>query len=144
VASQQLDRVALEAEVTGGQLAATLTGQLPANVGKPGRLPPLLATLGVSGPTGSPDLPVLPGDNPMTLAGFGVEDGAAIVVDGQPVSGTLACSGGTFSPHCSSEEVVITLDSVPSNGTHLLQLQNPDGLLSNEVPLCVGSVAGCL
>jgi hypothetical protein len=144
VASDQLDRATLESEVSGGLLAATLTAQLPANAGKAPHSQPLLATQGVSGPTGSPDLPVLPGDNPMTLVGIAVEEGASILVDGQLVSGTLACTGGFSSPLCDSEEVVITLDSVPPSGIHLLQIQNPDGLLSNELPLCVGSVGGCL
>jgi hypothetical protein len=38
----------------------------------------------------------------------------------------------------------VDLDSIPPSGTHLLQLQNPSGLLSNELPICVGPVSSCL
>jgi hypothetical protein len=40
--------------------------------------------------------------------------------------------------------VQITLSATPTpDGLHLLQVQNPDGPLSNEMPICVGAVSGC-
>ena len=78
---------------------------------------------------------------------------AAIVVDGQRVDGTITCTllGGSL-PDCDEEKITITLDAVPppANATcpcpggddqegplpddsmHLLQVQTPGGLLSNE------------
>ena len=48
-----------------------------------------------------------------------------------------AILGATFAPFCSSELIRINLDSLPSESTHLLQLQSPDGPLSNEIPICM-------
>jgi hypothetical protein len=88
---------------------------------------------------------VLPGDDPMTLAGSDVFSGAVVLVDGAPVEATLTCVGGSFTTFCSSGVIRIDLAAIPSpNGTHLLQVQNPSGLQSNELPVCVGPVAGCL
>jgi hypothetical protein len=66
------------------------------------------------------------------------------VVDGTVVSGSVACVSGSFTPFCDTEVVSITLTSTPTpDGLHLLQVQNPDGPLSNEMPICVGVVSGC-
>lgn len=136
----------LRAEAAAGTLLMTLTAHLRSAVGDPAIPQPLIApsTAG-AGPTGDPDLPVLPGDDPMTLAGIDVFSGAGVLVDGAPVGATLTCVGGSFAPFCSSRVIRIDLAVIPSpNGTHLLQIQNPSGLLSNELPVCVGPVAGCL
>jgi hypothetical protein len=143
VGPTDMARAALETAVEGGDVRATLTAHVPGSAGV-GERQPLLAPVGVSGPTGSPDLPVLPGDNPMTLVGIDVADGGTILVDGEVVGGSVTCSGGAFAPFCDSETVVVDLDSIPPSGTHLLQLQNPSGLLSNELPICVGPVSSCL
>ena len=54
-----------------------------------------------------------------------------IIVNGRKVSGTVACSSGTL-PNCTTEAVDITLDALPPNGLHFVQLQNRDGLVSND------------
>ena len=145
VGTAALTRAQLLAEAQAGTTLLTLTAFLPAHVGSPDHPQPLLAPSGTgSGPTGNPDLPVLPGDDPMTLRGVDVHDAARILVDGQPVAGTIACSGGSFAPLCTSGLVVIDLATMPSNGAHRLQVQNPKGPFSNELPICVGPVAGCL
>jgi hypothetical protein len=43
-----------------------------------------------------------------------------------------------FEPYCRSQEIRISLAEIPPKGTHLLQVQNPGGPQSNEVPVCVG------
>ncbi len=145
-ASLELSPAQLRAEAAAGTLLMTLTAALRSAMGDPATPQPLLvpSTSG-AGPTGDPDLPVLPGDDPITLAGIDVLAGASLHVDGAPVGGTLSCVGGSFSPFCSSQVVRIDLAAMPSpNGTHLPQIQNPSGPLSNELPVCVGPVAGCL
>jgi hypothetical protein len=142
----EVSRSELESEVRARSLVVTLTAQLPARFGEGIHRQPLLAPLGLeSGPTGIPALPLLPHDDPMTLAGIDVRAGARLFVDGRPVTGSLACREGGFEPEfCSSERVEIHLDILPSPpGLHLLQVQNPDGPLSNELPICVGTAAGC-
>jgi hypothetical protein len=140
-------RAALISDIADGGTGfsvATLTGHLRSGI-TAGTLQPLLSVDTIlDGPTGNPDLPMLPGDNPMTLKGINVDGSAIIVVDGQQVSGTISCVGGSFNPLCDSDTVSITLSATPSpNGLHLLQVQNPTGLLSNELPICVFGVVGC-
>ena len=73
-----------------------------------------------------------------------------IFLNGLPVGGTVECcdsipgngscnvGGATFGPFCSTELIRINLDALPTpESTHLLQLQSPDGPLSNEIPICV-------
>jgi hypothetical protein len=124
--------------------AMTLTAELRAQVGSTPQ--PLLSITDTGdGPMGNPNLALLPGGNPMSLEGIDVHRDASILVDGQPVIGTLLCLAGSFTPYCDSELVEINLGSIPSpNGLHLLQVQNPQGILSNELPICVGVYANCL
>jgi hypothetical protein len=134
----------LRSEAAAGTLLTTLTAAPRSGMGDPATPQPLLGvTTTGAGPTGDPDLPLLPGDNPMTLRGVDVLASAPILVDGSPVAGSVSCVGGSFTPFCSSQTVSISLSVVPGNGLHLLQVQNPNGPLSNEVPICVGSVASC-
>ncbi len=148
-------------QIASGQLAldaffgdanVTLTGHLPTNWGKDTHPMPLISVnTTADGATGNPDLPVLPGDNPMTLLGIDVRSDAGdgtdigIFVDGEKVAGSVTCiSGGSFSPFCSSNTVQITLTSDPTpDGLHLLQIQNEKGPMSPELPICVGAVSSC-
>jgi YVTN family beta-propeller protein len=141
----ELSRGQLEAEVRAGELVATLTAQLPARFAEGVQRQPLLAlaTRGF-GPTGDPPLPFLVDAPVATLKGIDVQPGAAVLLDGQPVPAGLACLDGDYaSGFCSSQLVEVSLAELPSAGLHLLQVQNPQGPLSNELPICVGSVAAC-
>jgi hypothetical protein len=142
----ELTRAEVLAEAAAGAAVVTFTAHLREKVGDPVFAQPLLATATTgNGPTGDPPLPVLPGGNPMTLSGVSVRSDAVVLVDGQPVAATLVCVNGSFAPdYCSSNTVRIALAATPPNGLRLLQLQNPKGPLSNELPVCVGTVAGCL
>jgi hypothetical protein len=59
----------------------------------------------------------------MTLAARNVQQGAVVYVDGRRVAAEV-----TKTP----TDVSITLRSLPSYGWHLVQVQNPAGLFSNE------------
>jgi YVTN family beta-propeller protein len=135
----------LRAEAEAGAAVLQLTAHLRSGHGKADALQPLIATATTgNGPTGDPPLPVLPAGNPMTLAGVTVRAGARILVDGQPVAGSVGCAGGTFAPvYCSSDRITVHLAATPANGLRMLQLQNPAGPLSNELPICVGPTSGC-
>jgi hypothetical protein len=142
-ASMNLLPVGLRSMIDAADDAMTLTAELRAQVGSTPQ-PLLSVSANGDGPTGNPDLPVLPGDNPMALEGIDIHQDATLFVDGQPVSGGIACLGGSFTPYCDSELLGLGLTSDPSpNGLHLLQVQNPQGLLSNELPICVGAVSDC-
>jgi len=60
----------------------------------------------------------------MTVSGRHFKDDAKIFVDGVRVNGAVSVK--------SNEKVVITLDSSPTIGMHLLQVQVPDGMFSND------------
>lgn len=141
-----LTRAQLVAEAQSGATQITFTDHLRENVGNGDFAQPLLATNTTgNGGTGDPPLPVLTSPTAMTLAGQTVRADAIALVDGVPVAATLTCQSGTFAPvYCSTNVVRVTLAALPANGTHLLQLQNPKGPLSNEFPFCVGAAAGCL
>jgi len=140
-----LGQAQLLAEAAAGTTTVTLTAHLRENVGNAEFQMPLIATSTTgTGTTGDPPRPVLTTSGLMNLSGVTVRSDAAVLVDGQPVAATLTCTGGAFAPvYCSSNVVRVTLASVPPSGTHLLQLQNPKGPLSNEFPFCVGPVANC-
>lgn len=71
--------------------------------------------------------PVLYGNNrTMIVSGRHVEEGAHIIVDGRRVSGTVSVVGGK------DESVRIRLSELPGAGMHFLQLQNDEGLFSND------------
>jgi len=138
-------RAELLADAQSGALVLELTAELREGVGNPGFQQPLISTQATgTGATGDPPLPVLPAGNPMTLRGVTVRGDAVVLVDGQPVAATVGCVGGSFAPvYCSSSVLSVNLAAIPANGMHLLQLQNPTGPLSDEMPICVGPVAGC-
>jgi hypothetical protein len=140
-----LTRAALLAEAQAGTARFTFTDHLRENVGKADFAQPLIATSATgNGATGDPPLPVLTSPTAMTLAGQTVRADAIALVDGAPVAATITCQGGTFAPvYCSSNTVLVTLAATPPNGTRLLQLQNPGGPLSNELPICVGTSTNC-
>ncbi len=77
----------------------------------------------------------------MVLSPSEVMAGASVFVDGQlaPLVSPISCDGSF--PCTVPEELTIELDLgsfVPplSDGIHLLQVQNPAGPLSNELPVC--------
>jgi YVTN family beta-propeller protein len=142
---RELSRGQLEAEVRAGRLVATLTGHLPARFGEGIHRQPLLAPAGSGvGPTGDPPLPFLTGQTAMTLEGSDVRPGSRLLLDGSPVEGEIGCLDGSFgSGFCSSRRLRVALAALPPAGLHLLQVQSPHGPVSNELPICVGSVAAC-
>ncbi len=138
-------RAELIEEASTGESLVTVTARLRANVGGEDHHQPLIApAFAGTGPTGDPALPMLPAQNPMTLSGVEVRNGARVFLDGLPVGGSVRCLGGGWQPACADEVIEVELDQIPSDGMHLLQLMNPRGLLSNELPICVGNAAGCL
>lgn len=74
---------------------------------------------------GRQEFPILYGDQKqMNVSGRHIAEDALIVVDGRKVSGSVTLE--------EDERVVIEIDSLPSQGMHLVQLQNPNGFFSND------------
>lgn len=82
--------------------------------------------------------PILPQQHPIQLGAVDVRADSFLLVDGQPVEGSVECVGGSFHPTCSSGRVSIRLAQPPSkSGLHILQLVSDGGLMSNPSPFCV-------
>lgn len=113
-------------------------------------------------PAGFPIRLIFPGDRPqefpelydeteMRMRGDYIFEGANLYVDGRKVDGTIRCETGEL-PDCEDQIVLIDLAELPSTGglliedfhvvadnatLHLLQVQNPEGLFSNDFPFFV-------
>jgi YVTN family beta-propeller protein len=139
--SLSLTRAQLVAEAQAGDLVMTFTAQLRSGYGTVAE--PLLSPgAGGCGDCGDPAIPhvtaAAPADPPaFSVTGVDVAAGAALFVDGQPATGTVGCTGAGFG-QCS-----VDLAVTPAAGLHVVQVQNPAGPLSNELPFCVGAAAGC-
>ncbi|MEM7392713.1 MAG: ankyrin repeat domain-containing protein, partial [Verrucomicrobiota bacterium] len=60
----------------------------------------------------------------MTISGRHVVEGATVFVNGRRVSGSVEVQA--------DDGVIVSLDDLPSPGMHFLQVQNPNGLFSND------------
>ena len=75
--------------------------------------------------SGRQQFPILAGGNQtMTMNARHVTEDAHVIVDGRRVQATV--KKGT------AETIAITIDSLPPNGLHFLQIQNSQGLFSND------------
>lgn len=86
---------------------------------------PALWSLGSISDQRKQDFPtVASGRTNMTVSGRHFKEDAQLFVDGKRVKGSVSVK--------SNEKVIITLDTLPSSGMHLLQVQVPEGMFSNE------------
>ena len=84
-------------------------------------------------PGGRPaEFPELYRNEPLHVRGEHIFKGANVLVDGRRVDGSVRCESGEL-PNCDDDVVLIELDELPKRtGMRLLQVQNPDGLFSND------------
>jgi YVTN family beta-propeller protein len=148
--SVSLTHAQLVAEAQAGDAILTLTAALRARFGTTDGPQPLLGACvaGCSTTTGDPALPNFAtggaSDPPaFSVVGTDVRTDAAIFVDGAPVTGTLSCGAGSTGSFCNDGNVSIDLAAKPAAGLHLVQVLNPQGPVSNELPLCVGTSTNC-
>lgn len=87
---------------------------------------PALWTLGsIHEQRGQQQFPILyPEMKTMTVSARHLREDVRLIIDGRRVPGTIEFRD--------DEQIAITLDSLPSAGMHFLQVQNPDGLFSND------------
>jgi len=145
-----LTRAQLLAEAQSGAALLTFTGTPRAGMQVPGTgtPQPLLGVGTGTGVSGDPPLPNLTagGGNPgaFTLQGTDVRSDAVVFLDGAPATGaTLTCSAGVNGSFCNNGNVAVDLTATPAIGLHRLQVLNPSGPISNELPFCVGTKAQC-
>ncbi|WP_223787744.1 YncE family protein [Marinicella meishanensis] len=129
-----IDRSQLISMVESGQLVGTLTARVGAHVDVTHPQPALWTSGSLQQQTGAQQFPVSSeGSKQIILSGRHVAPTAHILIDGQRVTGTVDCLNGGQMPDCHEETLVITLTHLPDLvGQHFLQVQNPDGLFSND------------
>lgn len=107
-----------------GHFVGTFTARLGAKVDVD-HPQPAIWTLGpIEKQRGRQEFPILhSGNASMKISGRHIDAGAYPVVDGRQVAGTVRCDG---------ETVTVELKALPLVGMHFLQIQNPNGLCSND------------
>jgi|694.fasta_scaffold01915_15 YVTN family beta-propeller protein len=107
-----------------GRFVGTLTGKLGGRVDVD-HPQPALWTLGpMEQQRGRQDFPMLSESNrTMTISARHLDADPLLLVDGRRVEGNTRLQ---------KDRVVVSLAELPAKGLHFLQLQNPDGLVSNE------------
>jgi len=133
-----LTRADLNAEAAAGAFVGTFTGRLGSSSDLIDHLQPWLYTGEFQ--RGGDDFPNVhqefptqsAGDTRIVVRGRHIEPGALVLVDGRRVGGSVSCAAGGTLPDCGNDDVFVDLTVLPPPGTHLLQVQNPGGLVSNE------------
>ena len=107
-----------------GRFVATFTAGLGTRVDLNHPQPALWTPGPIHPQRGRQKFPVLRTDSStMTISGRHIRKGARVIVDGRRVPGSIKTK---------RDVVTITLAELPTKGMHLLQVQNPGGLFSND------------
>ena len=121
---QFLSQTKLISLASEGRFVGTFTARLGKNVDYDTPQPALWTLGPIESQRGKQEFPVLfDGIQVMTLSGRHILDNAQIVVDGHRVDGSIRRDGETLR---------VELVTLPPLGMHFLQIQNPEGLQSNE------------
>lgn len=122
-------RSALVSLAANGHFVGTFTARHGVNIG-PDNPQPAIWTLGpIQTQRGHQKFPILYTDYPtMTVSGRHIQEGAYIIVDGKRVAGTVISKKGAFF----DTDIIVKLKTLPAEGMHFLQIQNPDGMFSND------------
>ncbi|MEE2641036.1 MAG: ankyrin repeat domain-containing protein [Planctomycetota bacterium] len=115
----------LVAQAAAGKLLVTLTARHGENDDIEHPQPGLWTLSPIHAQSGRQDFPVVHGERlVMELNAIHVRKDANLIVDGRRVDGQLAFKQGN--------RVEVSLASLPEPGIHFLQIQNRDGLFSND------------
>ncbi|HIE95420.1 MAG TPA: hypothetical protein EYQ63_00050 [Fuerstia sp.] len=110
-----------------GKFVGTFTGKHGENADVESPQPALWTLGSIHEQRGRQEFPVLhEGKNTMAVSGRNFDQYASVYVDGRRVEGSIILEEDE------QEKVLIALDSLPSPGMHLLQVQSENGLFSND------------
>jgi hypothetical protein len=116
-----------------GELVITVTGRSGKNIELDYPQPALWPVAPIEEQTRNVELAFLSEQRTLRTNGRHVHGGASILLDGRKVDGEVRCESGTL-PLCDDEVVIIEFDELPQpGGLRFLQLQNADGLASNDM-----------
>ena len=128
--SESFNRSELLGLAADGQLVLTLTGRSGANIDKHMQ-PALWPVAPIHRQSRNVHLAFLD-DGKLRINAKHVQEDASVYIDGRRVDGQVECEHGTL-PYCSGEVAIVELDEAPPGGLHFLQIQNPQGLFSNDM-----------
>jgi YVTN family beta-propeller protein len=118
-------RAKLASLASQGKFIGTFTGRHGAKADYDHPQPGLWTLGSIHAQQGQQVFPIVYGDKKtMTMNARHLRDGANIIENGRRVSGSISKGEG--------EQVEVTLETLPTVGMHFLQVQNPDGLFSND------------
>ncbi|HIG84324.1 MAG TPA: hypothetical protein EYG40_13765 [Verrucomicrobia bacterium] len=122
---RSITREKLTSLASEGQFIGTFTGRHGENADYD-HPQPAVWTLGpIHSQRGRQNFPVLYNEKKsMTVSGRHIRKGASLIVDGKKVSGSIRTE--------KTETIIIDLVNLPDAGIHFLQIQNPNGLFSND------------
>lgn len=122
-------RAALLSLAAGGHFIGTFTARHGVNIGIDSPQPGIWTWGPIQAQSGRQKFPILyPDKTTMTISGRHIQEGAHLIVDGRRVSGTLISQRGAFS----DMDIIVELETLPMDGMHFLQIQNPEGMFSND------------
>ena len=131
-ATAYLRRVLLS-KAAAGELVVTFTAHPVVETKLDQPQPALWPVAPIHAQTRTVEIPFLSSELTLRINARHVKPGANVVVDGRKVRGAVACESGDM-PRCDNEIVLVTLTAPPRRGgLHFLQLQNPEGLFSNDM-----------
>ena len=122
---EKLDRKMLLTLAADGSFIGTLTAHHGSRTGFDHPQPALWTEGPIEQQRGRQKFPILhSSQKTMKVSGRHIDQTARIHVDGRRVSGTIELG--------QNETLNIALDSLPATGLHLIQVQNPSGMFSND------------
>lgn len=122
-------RAALVSLAADGHFVGTFTARHGVKVGIDNPQPAIWTLGPIQMQRGRQEFPVLhPGDTTMTISGRHILNGAHLIVNGRRVPGTITSQQGELF----DMDITIELETLPPEGMHFLQVQNPDGMFSND------------
>ena len=126
-------RAELVGAASNGDLVLTLTGRTGLYVDVDHPQPALWPVAAIHSQTRNVELAFLSDELTLRINGRHVRDGAFVTIDGRRVDARIRCEIGTL-PDCDGEVLIVELTSAPDpGGLHFLQIQNPNGLVSNDM-----------
>ena len=116
-----------------GRLILTLTARAGRNVDLRHPQPALWPVAAIEAQTRVMEIPFLSENNTLRVNARHIAEHASVFVDGRRVGGGIDCETGVL-PACAEEIATVRLDAAPADGgLHFLQVQNHDGLFSNDL-----------
>ena len=133
ISADTYSRSDLVSMASDGDLILTITARAGTNIQSDSRQPAIWPVAPIHAQTRTVELASLSDEFMLRINGRHVEAGALVYMNGAKTGGNVNCESGAF-PNCIDEILVVALDDAPAEGgLHFLQIQNPDGLFSNDM-----------